>query len=235
MNYYPNCEGLRHAYHARLRTYSLRVITEPVVEQITLDQARLHLRLDSYGSPPEHMDDSWITASIPAAREWCEFYSGRSLASQVIELALPRFPHAWSSYPNDEIHLPMGPIAGVQSVVYLDEAGAEQTLDPAAYAVDVSQDVGYVYPIINTSWPMTMSRPNAIRVRFNAGYTSPDESPDDMPLPKRYRSAMLLVLGHLYENRENVAAGGDGATLLHEIPLGAASLLDGTRLRLGFA
>lgn len=231
MNYYPSCAYLSHAYHSRLRVYSLKVVTQPIVEQITLDQARLHLRLDSYGSPPEHADDQWITDTIPTAREWCEFYSGHSLASQVFELALPCFPHAWHrNYEADEIKLPMGPIAGVQSVIYTDEAGAEQTLDPANYVVDLTQDVGYVFPLINTSWPMTQGRGNAVRVRFNAGFTAENESPNDMPLPKRFRSAMLLVLGHLYENRENTTE-----LKLETLPLAASSLMDGLRLRLGFA
>lgn len=229
MNYF-SYSYLGRYHQSHLRSYGLRVVTQPTNEQITLTQARLHLRLDSYGSPEEHADDQWILDTIPTAREWCEFYSGRALAPQVLELALPSFPHAWANCLGDDIKLPYGPIAGVQSVVYTDTSGADQTMDASTYTSDVSSDVGYVYPLINTCWPSTTNRHNAIRVRYNAGFTTDSDSPNDMPLPKRFRSAMLLVLGHLYENRENSTE-----LKLEELPLGAKSLLDGMRLRLGFA
>ncbi len=225
-----NCAYLRTENQARLRTYGIQIATQPTLEQITLEQARLHLRLDSYGSPPETADDQWILDTIPAAREWCEFYSGRSLAPQVIDLILPRFPHAWFDQSWDHIPLPMGPIAGVESITYLDDTGVSTVADLTTYVVDVSSDIGYVYPVINTSWPTTQARPNAVRIRYHAGYTTVGESPNDMPLPKRFRSAMLLVLGHLYENRENTTE-----LSLDMLPLGAQSLMDGMRLRLGMA
>ncbi len=225
-----------HSHRLHMRSYGLQVISEPVNEPITLDQARLHMRLDSYGSPPEHADDQWILDNISTAREWCEFYSGRSLAPQIYQLTLNSFPHAWhQSYWADEIKLPMGPIAGVDSIIYTDVTGIDITVDTSEYTVDVSSDVGYIYPLINTCWPMAIGRHNAVRINYNAGYTTDLDSPNDMPLPKRFRSAMLLVLGYLYENRENAQAGGDGGTLLHDIPLGAAQLMDGMRLRMGFA
>lgn len=229
MNYYGY---LRHNYQAHIRTYGLQVITYPANEQLTLQDAYDHLRLDAYGSPLEHPDDPWLLQAIPAAREWCEFYSGRSMAPQVLELSLPEFPHAWNlNYSHDEIRLPLAPIAGIESVSYLDPAdGSLVALDTATYVVDVTQDIGYVYPIINTSWPCALRRPNAVRIRYHTGYTTPLDSPNDFPLPKRFRQAMLLVLGHLYENRENTTE-----VKLELLPLGAASLLDGMRLRLGFS
>ncbi len=224
-----NFSYLCHSNRSHLRTYGLRVVTEPALEPITLDQARLHLRLDSYGSPPEHADDQWITDTIPAAREWCEFYSGRSLAPQVLEMTLQEFPHAWmSSFWSDDIRLPMGPIAGVESVYYTDETGAPILLDTSLYTVDVTSDIGYVYPIVNTSWPTTLRRPNAVRIRYHAGFTTDLDSPNDMPMPKRFTSAILLVLGHLYENRENTTE-----LKLETLPLAASALLDANRLRLG--
>lgn len=221
---------LRHGFHAHIRTYGARIVTLPTNEQITIEQARDHLRLDAYGSPLEHPDDAWLVLAIPAAREWCEFYSGRSLAPQVIDLTLPSFPRAWRQCLNDEVSLPFGPILGVESINYTDEAGVPQLLDTSTYQVDVSQDVGYVYPVINTSWPCTWQRPNAATIRYHAGYTTELDSPNDYPLPKRFYQAMLLVLGHLYENRENTTE-----LKLETLPLGASSLLDGMRLRTGFA
>ncbi len=111
-----------------------------------------------------------------------------------------------------------------------DESGASQTMDTADYIVDVTQDIGYVYPIINACWPTTLARPNAVRIRYHAGYTTDSDSPNDMPLPKSFRNAILLVLGHLYENRENTTE-----LKLESLPLGAKGLMDGMRLRIGLA
>src|SRR6185369_13879861 len=89
-----------------LSRVNLRQIGEVAGEQITLAQARLHLRLDDDGdSPPSHPDDPWLTDfGIPAAREWCEAYLGRALAPTVFELSLGAFPRAlsyanWSALP----------------------------------------------------------------------------------------------------------------------------------------
>lgn len=230
MSYY-SCDYLRVGYRSHIRTYGVRVISEPANEQITLEEARLHLRLDSYNSPPEHEDDQWILDNIPTARAWCEFDSGRSLAPKVLEVSYPAFPHAWSNCLGDELRLPFGPIAGVDSVAYSDSDGAAQVMDSAVYTVDISSELGYVYPIVNTSWPSTSSRPNAVRVRYQAGYTTPLDSPNDFPLPKAFKSAMLLVLGHLYENRE------DSTELkLELLPKGASALMGVLpKLRLGMA
>jgi uncharacterized phiE125 gp8 family phage protein len=228
--YYYSYAYLRSACRARLGEYSVIVISEPTNEQISLDQARLHLRLDSYGSPPEHADDQWILDSIPAAREWCETECGRAFAPQVLELVLPAFPIRRYDYGGDEIRLPMGPILGGISVSYRDSDGVLQVMDPSLYVADVASDIGYIYPLIGSCWPSVGRVPNAVRVRYTAGYTTEDESPNDAPLPRRLRSAMLLVLGHLYENREETTE-----LKLENLPIGAKSLMDGLRLRMGFA
>lgn len=216
---------------SRFDQRGLKVVTYPVLEQVTLEQARLHLRLDSYGSPSEHADDQWILDNIPTAREWCEFEHGSSMAPQVLELSMRRFPHAWiSQCTGDEIKLPMGPIAGVESISYIDAAGVLQTLGTEAYTCWLDSEPGYVYPIINTCWPVTADVVGAVRIRYHAGFTTPNDSPDDMPLPKFMRSSMLLTLGTLYENRENVTELN-----LNEFPQGARALLMRDRMRTGFA
>ena len=64
---------------------------EPTVEPITLAEARLHLRLDTFGSPPSHPDDSLVEAIISAARGMAENYLNHSIANREVVLQLNDF------------------------------------------------------------------------------------------------------------------------------------------------
>lgn len=227
-------------------------ITPPVAEPITLAEAKLHLRLDDDGdSPPVHPDDPLIQMLISAAREWCEGYLGRAAAPQMIELALDSFPSSYltgSAYFGSgclrslynavvttsagAIMLPMPPLSSIISIKYIDENIVEQTLASSAYAVDDFQQPSWLLPASGTSWPATAAVINAVKIRYWAGYDLPGDSPNPNPLPWSIVAAMKLVLGHLYENRENSAQFSGNLEL---IPMGAQALLDGYRIRLGLA
>src|SRR5438876_12458534 len=94
--------------------YGVRVISYPFTEQISLQDAYDHLRLDAYGSPLERPDDDLINANITAAREWCEQYSGVALAPQILELGLGQFPNSyyWDGCNGAWITLTPGPVRG---------------------------------------------------------------------------------------------------------------------------
>lgn len=220
----------------------LRVIAAPSGEQITLAEARLHLRLDDDGdSPPAHPDDPWLNGvGIPGAREYCEGWLGRALAPVTLELALDSFTAAaeinfrtccwrWSSDAMGQgLPLPLPPIVSVQSVRYYNADGVLTTLSPSAYYVD---DYGARIMLVDgTSWPTTQTRPNAVLVRYQAGYSLAGDSPNPYPLPFSLKAAMLLVLGGLYENREDEAEKA-----VYEMPLGAKSLMMPYRIRLAMA
>lgn len=220
-------------YGGWLEQKNLRLVTPTpyTSEQITLAQARDHLRLDLYGSPGSHPDDDLIEKIyIPAAREVCEMISGRAFAPQTYEVGLGSFPWSCVAWNRNGISLQIAPVAGVLSLDYTDGNGATQTIDPSGFMLDPYTEPGYVYPIAGGSWPATQNIPNAIRVRFNAGYDLPGGSPQDRPLPAKYRLAILLALGHIYENRENTSELN-----LKEIPMGIKSLLTPDSLVNGFA
>jgi uncharacterized phiE125 gp8 family phage protein len=228
-----------------LARYGVRVVVRPTVEQLTLEECRLHLRLDALGSPAEHPDDAWITSMIPTAREYCENYMGRSLAPQTLELSMRQFPGSvnayldplWASvdFAPGLIELRGGPVAGIESVIYIDGTGTPQIADPSTYGVDVIAEPALIFPAYGTSWPTTQFFPNSVRIRYQAGYDAPGDSPNERPLPYSIRAAMLLMLGHFYNNRENTQAGAGGSTLIHEIPFGAQALMDPYVLDKGFA
>jgi hypothetical protein len=79
-------------------------------------------------------------------------------------------------------------------------------------------------------WPDTLAVVNAVTIRYVAGYSLPSDDPQSRPLPKTLRAAALLLLGALYENREDTAA-----VKLEEVPFGVRSLCGWYRLRTGMA
>ncbi|MEO8630203.1 MAG: head-tail connector protein [Betaproteobacteria bacterium] len=223
--YYYSCWQYRWDRYA---SSGIKVVAEPLVEPVSVDDAAMHLRIDGYGSPLEYPEQSWIEATIVAAREVVEGLSGLALAQQTMELGIGQFP--WGYYAASQISLRTSPVQWIESVIYTDSDGVEQTVDPANYSLDNYGRPALLYPSMNASWPTSGTVPNAVRVRFIAGYTLAGASPDDLPLPKSLRHAILLMIGHLYENRENTTA-----LSLVEIPMGLEYLIERYKIRTGMA
>jgi uncharacterized phiE125 gp8 family phage protein len=196
-----------------------RLITAPV-EPIQLEEARTHLRIEPYGSPEEHPDDDYISALITVARQWCEQYTRRALATQIIEFPLDKF--------DGDIELPLKPAQQVESITYLDANGASQTLSTSVYGLDFYG--GKIFLKNGQSWPTTLGQTNAITVKYTAGHTL--GSPDDIELPKPIISAMYLLIGTLYENRQEVTTSNQQNNY-NQLPFGIAALLQPYRYGMG--
>jgi uncharacterized phiE125 gp8 family phage protein len=162
-----------------------KIITPVESEPVTLLDAMTHIRV----APDELDEQSYVSSLITAAREYCEGYTRRAFATQTIEAYLDRFPVAKA------IELPHPPLQSVTSVKYTDSAGAETTMaENTDYIVDTDSDVGRIVLPYAQIWPSTaLSTVNPIKIRYVAGYTT---------LPAMYRQAILLLVGHWYENRE---------------------------------
>jgi uncharacterized phiE125 gp8 family phage protein len=198
------------------------VPVDPADEPITLEEARHHLRVDTYGSPATSDDDDWLTdIGIPAARMWAEGYTGLSLAPQTIEIVARQFPAEY-------FELPFGPVQAIVSVEYTDALGVPQPFTD--YELDGYRMPAVLQPAYGFTWPTALDWTNSVRVRYQAGYSLPSHSPAGFVLTSRLKIGILLMLGHLYENRE------DTSTLnLSLIPNGARTFLDFDRTRRGFA
>lgn len=241
-----------HGFHSRqdfYDKYHFKVVTGPTEEQVTLEEARDHLRVIPYGSPAEHPEDALITGLIPVAREWCEFWSMCALVPQTLELGIMTFPNPYYSqwgvtrpvgiflpYPyviDNGIMLPMAaPLREIVSVKYDDPGGNEITLDPSLYYVNDYERPAVLFPTPGITWPQAqLMKRNAVRIRYSCGYDVGTPSPQvTAACPAMFKAAMLLVLSHLYNNRENTTE-----VPLTEIPLGAQSLMERYWARLGIA
>lgn len=213
-----------------------RMITGPTVEPITLDVAKQHLRVDFSD------DDALISALITAAREYCENYTHRAFFTQTWQLSLDYFPF-WSPsgtidtrshasfplydayYSQIAIRLPRPLLTSVQSITYIDTQNQQQTLPAEDYFVDVNSEPGRIVPAATTYWPYTsMYLPGSVKVTYTAASFGDGVTINVMPVG--ITQAMLLMIGHLYANRE---ASSDKA--MTTIPLGVACLLDPYRFQ----
>ena len=168
----------------------IKIITPVATEPITLAEVRQHLRL-----PENESEDSLLLSLISTARAYCEHYTRRALAVQTLEIYLDRFPG------NGPIQLPGPPLRSVTEIGYKDTSGDETILSPSTFLVDTDCEPGRVLPTVGTTWPVFTPYPTSpIRVRFVAGYAD---------LPAAIRLAMLLLIGHWYENREATGTAGN--------------------------
>jgi uncharacterized phiE125 gp8 family phage protein len=198
-----------------------KIVTQPTEEPISIAECRSHIEAQEYGDTAvDDADDLMILGLLSAAREYCENFTGLSIARKTYEIALDEFP-------DSEIELPMPPAIEIVSVTYFDAAQELQTMAANTYVLDTYQMPAWLLPASGTSWPTPGSFINAIKVRYISGYSADS---DGEPLPHALRAAMLLVLGHLFRNREDSAEKA-----LSSIPLGAEALMRPLRIRLGMA
>ncbi len=200
---------------------AIRIITPPAAEPITLIEAKEHLRVDHTA------DDNLIAAMITASRTYCEQWTDRAFVTQTWELVLDDFPTA-------EILVPKPPLQSVISVKYDDSVGVEQTLATTEYEVDTVNQPGWVVPV-TSGWPTGVWEGiNSVRIRYVAGYDPGTGSPIDLAenVPGSLKAAILLYLGQLYDQREDVVVG----TIVNKVPTGNVDfLLRQYRVALGMA
>lgn len=106
-------------------------------------------------------------------------------------------------------------------ITYYDTANTVATFAAASYFVDTKSEPGRVVLAYGQSWPGTTLRPaNGICVTFIAGYGAASAVPENI------KQAMLLLIGHFYENREAIVIGQTAMPL----PMAVESLLWKDRL-----
>jgi uncharacterized phiE125 gp8 family phage protein len=198
----------------------LKAIGSVATEPVSLATARLHLRLDTMGSPPTHPDDALVTALITVARESVENFTELTVAVNTFQMKLDYF---------EELAINLGtfPVNSITSITYVDTNGATQTLPSGDYVLDTFSKPAQIVLAYDKQWPPVRNQPNAITVTFQAGFTG-NTSPVANVLPKALTQAMLLTITDLYENR-----GAIGSKQNYEIPVMAQYLMATYRINMG--
>jgi|GEM_PF-500862 len=185
-----------------------------VAEPISLTEAKAHLKIE----PTETADDDYITDLITAVRIFAEGYQGRTYITATKTFKLESWPS------QDYIRIPHPPLQSITHIKYIDSEGTEHTWDSSNYVAEPDSEdkmPGKVYLAYDKSWPSETLRPGMpITVTFVAGYGNADQ------VPKHIKQALLLLIGHFYENREAVNSVKTGI----ELPFGVKALLGQDRV-----
>ena len=172
--------------------------TAPTVEPVTLTEVKKHLRLATTDAEAAAYttEDDLLDRLITTARIMTEQQTGRKLITQTLEYYLDEWPDG------DEIVLPYPPLQSATVTYRLeDDDDYDNTL--STIDVDIVSQPGRVILQPGESWPSGALYPDKpIKIEFVCGYG--DEAAD---VPENLKSAMLLKISDLYENRGEVAMG----------------------------
>lgn len=209
-------------------TWSVEIVEQSTELAVTLEEAKAHLRVD------HEVEDALIERLIRAAMEDAEAFQGRSLTTRTLRLHIDGFPTG-----RNPLYLPYPPLQRVEAVKYRTVTGNLVSLDPQDYVVDHSHAPARIVPMPGRSWPTVAARQaGSVQVTYIAGYSNELPPPSvhawqplgytiaapvaPRPIPEATRQAILLMVGHLYENREAVSAERGNAV---ELPMGVKHLL----------
>ena len=182
------------------------VITKPTQRFISLDEAKNHLKIDV----DCNTDDDLILSLIEASHEIVEKYADIYIGSQTVAMQMDSLQGSiYGLYYLLEV--PKYPINSITKIEYKDENGVYQTLSTAKYEVDLVSNPARIYfyetPVYSYNYLSN------IKITFNAGY---------LDIPYTLKAAMMMIIGHLYENRQDVVTG----TMVNELPQGSKHLMD---------
>lgn len=189
------------------------VVTAPAREPLTLTAVKDHLRIDlDFNEQDELIEDY-----IKTARMYVENLTGRKFITQSWKFYMSAWPNA------DFFYVPYPPLISITSIKYKDSDETEYTFDSGSYLVDTTDTEGPGRVVLGYSevWPSeTLSPRNPIYTQFSCGYGT---KPSDVPFPIRH--AMMMFIGHLYENREAFLSGTFGGQI-QEVPSGFYQILE---------
>lgn len=206
-----------------------RELTQPVVEPVTLQQAKSQCRVD-YG-----IDDSLIQGYIVAARQMVEKRINRSIFNRKMRLTLDYFPWpGWQTVTGSShdaylgwyfrslsIRLPKPATASVDQISYLNDQQQTVIIDPSNYVVDLISELARIFPAPGYTWPyQNQYVPGQVMVDFTSGTYGDGIKVNNCP--QTIVLAILLLVSHFYNNRE-----ASSETVLKTIPLGVDELLAG--------
>ena len=184
-----------------MRAY--KVTSPNTTALIATSDAKLYLKVDISD------DDTIIAGLVTAATKSAEEYTNRFFLSTTIEQYATTFA--------DIKNLLKSPVSTVVRIQYYDENNSLQTLSSDFWDVTAAVEPSQIYLKPNKSFPQIAQREDAVIVKYIVGYGS---ATTDVPLP--ITQACYLIIGHLYQNRQEVVVG----KIATELPFGAKYLLD---------
>ncbi|WP_322528983.1 head-tail connector protein [Salinicola sp. LHM] len=170
---------------------------------LTLAEVKTQRRIDA----DDTGEDALLEQLIAAAYRYAEAHTQTAIRPRSETVVLDGFP------PLDHaIELPWHPVQTIDALDYVTPTGDSQSLDEQALRLDTRGDPHRLYPRWGDRWPATIAEPESVTITATVGY---EQTPEDIKI------ALLLLIGHWYENRESVVVNGSSS----EVPMGVEMLL----------
>lgn len=182
--------------------YTIKTITPPAAEPVTVDELKAQMRVST------GVEDDLFAAYITSAREMFEALTLRAVMTTTFRQHCP--------YLTGPIYLMRGEVQTIDSVKYYDVADQLQTA--SGYYTDTISTPSSVF-FLNYPNVSTYKSPVAY-VDFTAGWEADQ-------VPAMVKTAIRLLAAHYYEYRE--AFGTDN---LNELPMGFKAVCDQYKLGL---
>lgn len=182
---------------------------------VSFGQAQAHLGIDWEPSVEQAM---LIATYLAAAVAAVEARAQTILAERAVVQRLDRLVDRQG---RSALRLAKAPVISVEGIDFIAPDGLSTTLTLGAAQLRVVQGFpAFVVPPVDAAWPATIDgEPGAVRVRYTAGYGRAVENGGAGPAPWDLKAAVLMMVGHLYHNREAVVTGSAAS----ELPLGVAA------------
>jgi len=204
----------------------LILVTPPIDYPVSLLELCTHLRIDydGFDSDGEVELDSdtgtELECIISAGTDAVEDITSRKLFTQTWKYLIDCFP--CTNY----IKVPFGNLQSVTHLKYKDSGGTSTTMTANTdYIVELNDDqCGRIILPYAISWPSFTAYPsNPIEIQFVCGWAT------TASIPNKIKSAIKLICGDLYANREGQIIG----TISKESPT-VTNLLNSSILRDNF-
>ncbi|MFZ1991864.1 MAG: hypothetical protein WAW96_19075 [Alphaproteobacteria bacterium] len=173
---------------------ALKQIEPPALEPVSLDEAKLYLRVDTSA------EDDAITLLIAASRGLFERETGLILLRQSWQLTLDKWPVRGAD-SHRRVYLPLRPVLSVASAV-VSVGGVAVNIPDTDYHLDAEASPPRLIEQVAGLWPKPDVPAAGITVDFDAGF---GDAADAVPAPLRL--VVLKLVAEAYENRGVIEAG----------------------------
>ncbi len=196
-----------------------KVTTQPASEPVSLAELKLSLRIN------DTAQDALLTQYITDARDMAERYTGRKFITQTLTSYTDAWREGhgewWSGWRRGHagyigaskraICMDFAPAISITSIETVDSSNAETVYSATNYYLENfdNDKPPKVQFNENAQLPADLRDENAWKITWVAGY-----GPNATDVPASIRRAIIMLAGHLYENRgdcEGELCGVSGA------------------------